>query len=180
MTTQLDAVIQEQLPYGIGDTVVPPVHGIGVITRLEETRQAEQSRLYYVMDIHDKCTLWVPVDTAAKSGMRSVVSASGFRVVSGVLSSAAQPLNEQARDRQIELGERFSQGTLEAICSIIRDLSVRGLSKRLNESDTRILKRARKLLLDEWVVAMNTVQQEAQSQLSDLLDESAAVSDLSS
>ena len=121
MTTQLDAVNQEQLPYRIGDTVVHPVHGIGIITRLEETRQAEQSRLYYVMDIHDKCTLWVPVDGAAKSGMRSVVSASGFTVVSGILSSAAQPLNEQARDRQVELHERFSQGTLEAICSIIRD-----------------------------------------------------------
>ena len=176
MPIQLHTANWDQLPYRIGDTIIHPVHGIGVIIRLEETKQGEQSRLYYVMEIHDKCTLWVPVDAAAKCGLRAVVSASGFGVVSGILSSAAQPLSEQARERQMELDGRFTQGTLEAICSIIRDLSVRGLSKRLNESDAKMLKRARKLLLDEWVVAMNMAQQEAQNQLSALLHESAGLS----
>jgi hypothetical protein len=40
-----------------------------------------------------------------------------------------------------------------------------------------MLKRARKLLLEEWVVAMHTAQEEAQRQLGDLLQESAALSD---
>ncbi len=176
MTTTLDVVNQEQALYEIGDTVVHPTHGIGFITRLDKIKQGEQSRLCYVIAIHDKVTLWVPVDAAAKRGLRSVVSASRFTDVFGILSSAAQPLSEQARERQLEINERFTQGTLEALCSIIRDLSVRGLRKRLNESDAKMLKRARKLLLDEWVLVMQELHQEAQSQLSALLHESAALS----
>jgi CarD family transcriptional regulator len=176
MTIELHVVNQEQVPYRIGDTIVHPIHGIGLITRLDEMKQGEQSRLCYVIAVHDKVTLWVPVDAAAKCGLRSVASASRFTGVFGILSSAAQPLSEQSRERQMEINERFNQWTLEAICSIIRDLTVRGLSKRLNESDTKMLKRARKLLLDEWVLAMHILHQEAQSQLSALLHESAALS----
>jgi CarD family transcriptional regulator len=176
MNTELNAVSQEQLAYQIGNTIVHPVHGIGVITGVDEVKQAGQSRLCYVIAIHDRVTLWVPVDAAAQSGLRSLASATGFRAVSTILSSAAQPLDEQARERQIEINERFKEGTLEAICSIIRDLTVRSLSKKLNEHDAKMLKRARRLLLDEWVMVMDMVEKEAQSQLSALLHESATLS----
>ena len=172
MATQLRVVNQEQPPYQVGDTVIHPVHGVGVITRLDEMKQEEQSHLYYVLAMPDKVTVWVPVDTAAQYGMRRVVSASGFVVASGILSSAAQPLKEQAYDRQVEMRERFNQGTLEAICSIVRDLTVRRSSQRLNENDARMLKRTRKLLLDEWVLVMDILQQEAESHLSAMLHES--------
>lgn len=176
MATQLRVVNQEQLPYQVGDTIVHPVHGVGVIIRLDEMKQGEQSPLYYVIETHAKVTVWVPVDTADQCGMRPVVSASGFAVASGILSSAAQPLNEQAHKRQVEIRERLNQGTLEAICSIVRDLTVRRSSQRLNENDAKILKRTRKLLLDEWVLVMDVQQQEAESYLSAMLHESVTLS----
>jgi CarD family transcriptional regulator len=176
MDTQLCVVSQEQPPYQVGDMVVHPVHGIGVVIRLDEIKQGEQSRLYYVIAKHDKVTVWVPVDAAAYCGMRPVVSASRFAVVCGILSSSAQPLNEQAHERQVEIRERLNQGTLEAICSIVRDLTVRRSSQRLNENDARMLKRTRKLLLDEWVLVMDVRQQEAESYLSAMLHESVTLS----
>jgi CarD family transcriptional regulator len=176
MDTQLCLVNQAQRPYQVGDTVVHPVHGVGVITRLDEMKQGEQSHLYYVMATADKVTVWVPVDTAAQCGMRRVVSASRFAVASGILSSTAQPLNEQAYGRQVEMRERLNEGTLEAICSIVRDLTVRRASQRLTENDVRMLKRTRKLLLDEWVLVMDILQQEAESHLSAMLHESVTLS----
>jgi CarD family transcriptional regulator len=176
MTTQLSLVNHKQSTYHVGDTVIHPVHGVGVITRLDEMKQGEQSHLYYVLATPDKVTVWVPVDTAAQYGMRPVVSASGFEVASGILSSAAQPLKEQAYERQVEIRERFNQGTLEAICSIVRDLTVRHSSQRLNDSDARMLKRSRKLLLHEWVLVMQIPQLEAESHLNAMLHESAIFS----
>ena len=172
MATQLHVVNQEQLPCQVGDMIVHPVHGIGVIIRLDQMKQGEQSHLYYVLAMHAKVTVWVPVDTAAQCGMRPVVSASQFAAICGILSSAAQPLNEQARERQVEIRDRFNQGTLEEICSIVRDLTVRRSSQRLNENDAKMLKRTRKLLLDEWVLVMDILQQEAESHLSAMLHES--------
>lgn len=177
MDTELCLINQAQPPYQVGDTVIHPAHGVGVITRLDEMIQGEQSHLYYVLATPDKVTIWVPVDTAAQCGMRAVVSASGFAVAtSGILSSAAQPLKEQAYERQAEIRERLNQGTLEAICSIVRDLTVRRSSQRLNENDARMLKRTRKLLLDEWVLVMDVLQQEAESHLSGMLQESVTLS----
>ncbi len=177
MATQLRVVSQEQLLYQVGDTIVHPVHGIGVLIRLDEMIQGEQSHLYYVLAMPDKVTVWVPVDTAAQCGMRAVIPASGFAVAtSRILSSAAQPLKEQAYERQAEIRERLNQGTLEAICSIVRDLTVRRSSQRLNENDARMLKRTRKLLLDEWVLVMDVLQHEAESHLSGMLQESVTLS----
>jgi len=177
MVTKLKVHDHEPLPYQIGDAMVHPVHGIGVITGLDKIQLGKQSRLCYVMAIHDNVTLWVPVDAAAQCGLRAVATASGFKAVFGVLRSAAQPLSEQARDRQLEITERFKQGTLEAIGSIIRDLTVRGLSTRLNEHDAKMLRRTQKLLLDEWVLALGVPQPEAESQLNAMLHESATLSD---
>lgn len=176
MATQLRVVNQEQPPYQVGDTVIHPVHGVGVITRLDKMKQGEQSHLYYVLATPEKVMVWVPVDTAAQCGMRPVASASGFAVGSRILSSAAQPLKEQAYERQVEIRERLKQGTLEAICSIVRDLTVRRSSQRLNENDARMLKRTRKLLLDEWVLVMQILQLEAESHLSAMLHESVTLS----
>jgi RNA polymerase-interacting CarD/CdnL/TRCF family regulator len=176
MSAQSYVAHQAPPPYQAGDTIVHPVHGIGVVTRLEEMKQGEQSRLYYVIAMDGKVTVWVPVDAAAQSGMRPVVSASGFKMVSRILSSAAQPLTDQAHERQLEMHERLNQGSLEALCTIVRDLTARSSGKRLNENDARILKRARKLLLDEWVLATDMLYQEAQSQLGALLLESQALS----
>lgn len=176
MDTQLYLVNQEQPPYQVGDTVIHPVHGVGVITRLDEMKQGEQSHRYYVLAMPDKVMVWVPMDTAAQCGMRPVASTSGFAVASGILSSVAQPLKEQAYERQVEMRERLKQGTLEAICSIVRDLTVRRSSQRLNENDARMLKRTRKLLLDEWVLVMQILHLEAESHLSAMLHESVTLS----
>jgi len=176
MATQLRVVDQEQLLYQVGDTIVHPVHGIGVLIRLDEMKQGEQSPLYYVIETHAKVTVWVPVDTAFHCGMRPVVSASRFAATCGILSSAAQPLNEHTRVRQVEIRERLNHGTLEETCSIVRDLTVRRSGQRLNENDAKVLKRTRKLLLDEWVLVMGIPEQEAESHLSAMLRESLTLS----
>jgi RNA polymerase-interacting CarD/CdnL/TRCF family regulator len=38
MTTKSRVVHQEQVLYQIGDTIVHPIHGIGLITRLDEIK----------------------------------------------------------------------------------------------------------------------------------------------
>jgi CarD family transcriptional regulator len=162
------------MSFKVGETIVHPVHGIGVVTRVDEVKDGEQLRQYYVIAAHGKLTLSVPVDTAQKSGLRSVASTSRLTTLFDILSSAAQPLNEQPRERQMEIRERFKEGTLEALCSLVRDLTARSMTKRLNESDNKMLKRARELLLDEWVLVMNVMRQEASNQLNALLAQSTA------
>jgi RNA polymerase-interacting CarD/CdnL/TRCF family regulator len=76
----------------------------------------------------------------------------------------------------VEIRERLNQGALEAICSVVRDLTVPRSSQRLSENDSRMLKRTRKLLLDEWVLVMDVLKQEAESHLSGMLQESVNLS----
>jgi CarD family transcriptional regulator len=165
------------MSFQVGDTIVHPMHGVGVIIRLDEMEHGQESRRYYVIAGRDKLTLWVPVDAVSRCGLRPLAPASGFTTLFEVLSSSAQPLSEMTLERQNEIFARFNTGTPEATCSIIRDLTARGLTKRLNENDTKMLKRARELLLDEWVLAMQVGYQEASSQLTALLSESKAQAD---
>jgi RNA polymerase-interacting CarD/CdnL/TRCF family regulator len=94
-----------------------------------------------------------------------------LQMLSGVVVS-----REQVYERQVEIRERLNQGALEAICSVVRDLTVPRSSQRLSENDSRMLKRTRKLLLDEWVLVMDVLKQEAESHLSGMLQEGVNLS----
>ncbi len=59
----------------------------------------------------------------------------------------------------------------EILCHVIRDLTDRSRQHPLNPDDSSLLLRARKHLLDEWVLSLGTQQATALSELDDLLRE---------
>ena len=74
-------------------------------------------------------------------------------------------------ERKGQLTERLREGSLESICQLIRDLRSFSYKKKLNESDTQILERACKMLLDEWHLSLAIPVPEAQRELDRLLEE---------
>ena len=92
----------------------------------------------------------------------------GYR---GVLRGQPALLNQDHRQRHLELQTRFKRGTLQDMCEMVRDLSGRGWVKGLSEADSSALRKSREGLLQEWAAADDVTLPEATAEINALLQE---------
>ena len=163
------------MPFQIGDFVFHPAHGVGRIVRLEERRfDREQARLYYEV-LTQKSTIWVPVETYEAVGLRQLTARPDLARYRNVLRSRPAPLEKDTYKRRRELADRLKQGSFQAVCEVVRDLTARSWRKPLNEADSASLRRAREYLCQEWAAAAGVSIAEATQEVEDLLREARQV-----
>jgi CarD family transcriptional regulator len=156
------------MTYQVGDTVIHWNYGRGEIIGVEEKYLAGQKHRYYVVKT-PQLTLWVPTDQEGESSLRPPTTRTEFKARMKILRGDGEALPEDQYQRQNQLVERMRKRTLDDLCHIVRDLTTRSRSQRLNRSDIAIVKRAEELLLDEWQLSLGVTRDKAQLELLDLL-----------
>lgn len=156
------------MKYRVHDRVMHWTYGTGEIVSIEDKTLAGNTRAYYVLQTED-LTLWVPADETGENNLRLPLPWDDFCQEIRSLSEPADPLPDQPYPRQNELTTRMHKRTLADLCSVIRDLTARELTTKLNRSDQDILNRARNMLIDEWYLSLGCERDEAERQLNRLL-----------
>ena len=151
----------------IGDQVVHPHHGVGVVVGMEEKKfQPNAARLYYVISIPDT-TLWVPVDLSI-SGLRKLGSADEIIQCRKILLETPQELNP-GRDLLTNLSNRLKQGTVLAQCEVVRDLTTFGWYKPLYGPISDFQRTSLNVLCQEWAMVQGVTLIDASCEINDLL-----------
>jgi len=151
-----------------GDPVMHWTYGFGQIVRLEERDISGSKTLYYAVRVRD-LTIWVPADGKLESRLRSPTSQSRFRQLLTILASPSKSLPENQYERKIRLQELLKDGSTEALCYTIRDLSAYQRTKSLNNSDHAILKQSQNTLLGEWEFVLSIPHAQAEVEMYRLL-----------
>jgi CarD family transcriptional regulator len=156
--------------FEIGDRVVHPQHGVGLIVRLEE-REFERGELrrYYEIHIPGGSTVWVPVDLP-NSGLRRLAHKSELARCRDILQSRPLPLTEDGRIRQSTLVAHLKQGTLVAQCEVVRDLSAFVAHKPAYGTITAFLEAMLRVLCQEWAIVEEMSPSDAMSEIQSLLE----------
>jgi len=136
--------------YSIGDKVVHPGYGPGVITAIERRQVIGEAKRYYVIDMMASSgTLMTPVRQADKVGLRPAISDSSVDGLLRSLTKAPNSLPTDFRERQDQIEERLKDRNIYETAALIRDLAwydqVHGLTKR----DGQYRQRAEELLAAE-------------------------------
>lgn len=133
----------------IGDTVLHPRYGIGVIDHIEQRDQGGEIREFYVIPKPSiAATILVPVDAADEVGLRPI--------------SSPDKLKEAVRILSGEYDEHQSSGGLRdlswndplALAHAIRHQATEPKSRYPKVSELHQLKRAKKLLAEELSVVL--------------------------
>ena len=62
--------------YAIGDKIVYPMHGAGIVEKIEEKEILGELRKYYVLKVPcGDMKIMIPVDTSDAIGVRNIISA---------------------------------------------------------------------------------------------------------
>ncbi len=163
--------------FSVGEKIVYPVHGAGVVESIENREILGEVRSYYVLRITSgDLQVLVPVDTAEKVGMRLVSDAERLRQARDVLSGPASPWEENWNRRYRLNMDKIKSGDICELAEVVRNLTLRDNAKGLSAGEKKMLDNARRILLSEIVLADGVTAEEALARLNSLFDTAHAQS----
>jgi CarD family transcriptional regulator len=158
--------------YAVGDKVVHPGYGPGVIKSIEHRQVIGEAKQYYVIDmLTGGGTLMTPVAQADNVGLRLAI---GDKAVKRLLNSLAQTpgtLSSDFRERQTEIEERLNVSDIFETAEVIRDLAWHDQLHGLTKRDLQLMQRGEELVAGELALVQDIEIKEALNQLQTLLSE---------
>ena len=161
------------MDFKIGDWVVHCTQGLGQINAVEERTFGDTTALYYLVQIAD-LSIWVPADENINKRIRKPVNQAGFQSLFSILSSSPEALPTDRRQRNQYLSDTLKEGSPEAICRVIRDLTAHRKNRTWNEYDGELIRRIKKTLISEWSFSFSINPHDAENELQKLLTQNAA------
>ena len=148
---------EERMEYSVGDKVMYPNRGVGIVTGVEQRELVDGFRQYYVIQIPSGgLTMHVPIEKTDDLGVRPVVSLSRLDRVLDVLSARPRRLPDGFKERQEGIHEKLRSGRAIQIAEGIRDLSWHEQRAYLTKRDKRQLAEGREFLADEIALATDS------------------------
>lgn len=156
--------------FQIGDKVVYPMHGAGIIEGVEEKEILGETRKYYVLRLPLKnMKVLLPVDNIEQLGLRMIISADQVKGVFGVLQEdiSAMPQNWNRRYRSNM--EKVKSGDIYEVADVVRNLMLMDREKGLSTGERKMLTNSKQILVSELCLAQDTTEKEILKRIDDAL-----------
>ena len=153
--------------YRVGDRVAHPLHGAGVIERIEIKKVSGTVREYYVvkMPVGDMIVM-IPKETSDTIGVRPIIGAkeadSIIAAIAELEVSMTQNWNRRYRENMI----RIKSGDLMEVAAVIKGLVSRETDKGLSTGERKMLHSAKQILISEIVLSQRVSYEEVEQRLS--------------
>ena len=143
--------------FHIGDRVVYPNHGVGVIEQVGSRTLGQQVEKYYLLNIKSSnLKVTVPFHSVGAVGLRRVVRNGEIQKILDYLSDGNGDSATDWKDRFKENSDRMRTGSLLEVAAVLKSLLVLKEAKGLSFREKKMLERARYLLVSELAMARNT------------------------
>lgn len=160
--------------FNLGDKVVYPMHGAGVIETLESKEILGEVKSYYVLKMPiGEMKLMIPVDNVNNIGLRNIIDKSLVEGVYGILKQAAvlndSNWNKRFRDNMIKM----KTGDIFEVAQVVRDLTYRDKEKGLSTGEKKMLVSAKQMLVSEISLSTESDTIGIQEYLDNIINEDA-------
>jgi len=157
--------------YDIGDTVVYPMHGAGVIVSIEEKEILGKSQSYYIMKMPiGDMKVMIPTDNLEKIGIRDVIDAKIADAVLRDLVEYNSDVNNNWNKRYRENMFRIRSGDIFEVSHVVKSLMLRSRGKGLSTGERKMLNNAKQILISELVLAKHLLSDEVEEMINDIIE----------
>ncbi|BBB92007.1 MAG TPA: CarD family transcriptional regulator [Methylomusa anaerophila] len=154
--------------FRVGDKIFYPMHGGGIIEKIEEIEILGKTQLYYVANIlHRNMQVKIPIDKTEKSGMRQIVDAEKLDDLLNTFHDGETDTSMNETQRHRKNLTKIKSGDISEEIEVIRDLVRINTKKKLGIADKNMLDNVRQILISEVVLVKGIPQEQA----ADLLDQ---------
>jgi CarD family transcriptional regulator len=175
LTEELEVTREvEYIEFELGDHVVYPHHGAGKVLKKEEMEILGERREYLTIKIlHNDMTVRVPTENAALAGLRRVIDEETVKKVLDVLRDEVSEMPKNWNRRFKHNRDKIKTGDIYELAEVVRNLSLRESEKGLSTGEKQMFTRTKKILASELMYALDKDEEEAESYLDELLEDSA-------
>ncbi len=142
--------------FNIGDKVVYPMHGAGIIEGIEEKEILGEKRKYFIMRMPiGDMKVMVPVDNVEEVGVRNIIDTESMDEVISILKGEKSDMPQNWNRRYRINMDRIKSGDIFEIAAVVRNLLLMDLEKGLSTGEKKMLSSAKQMLLSEMVLVSN-------------------------
>lgn len=144
--------------FSVGDKIVYPMHGAGIIKSIEEKEILGEKQLYYIMKLKN---MRVMLPIRSDIGIREIVNSQTLEEALDCLCEEGETSNLNATQRQRFNLNKIKTGDIYQVAEVIRDLAHLARIRPLSTGDKNIFDNARQILLSELVLVKDITPEEA-------------------
>lgn len=146
--------------FNVGDKIVYPMHGAGVIDAIEEKNILGEKQAYYILKMPGEVKVMVPTAKAEEIGVRSIIDKSSAEKVFRVLESDETEMSMNWNKRYRDNMDKMKSGDIYKVADVVRNLSFKQKEKGLSTGEKKMLNNAKQILVSELVLTEHATQDE--------------------
>ena len=156
--------------YQVGDKVVHPMHGAGVIDSIVQRKVSGHVQEFYLLKLSvGNMVVMVPTDNTGEIGMRPVVSDTRAEELMSEMEDIEVDMTQNWNRRYRENMVRLKSGDLLEVARVVKGLLRRDSQRGLSNGERKMLHTAKQILISELVLAQSLPYETVESSINSLL-----------
>jgi CarD family transcriptional regulator len=135
--------------FEIGDKVIYPNHGLGIVERIETKTIMGTTCGFYQLRMANETTVFVPVDNVDGVGLRRAITDEETERLFSLLGDGKIESHQNWKGRFKDNSDRMRTGSIYDVVEVLKSLSHLARSKSLSFREKRMLDRAKFLVVSE-------------------------------
>ena len=154
------------MDFQIGDKVVYPNQGVGIIEQVSSRNVTGEPEMFYLLKLNaSSLRVMVPMSNVSNVGLRRVSKTREIGSILDYLQKGQVKAPQDWKGRFKENSEKMRTGSLQQVAEVLKSLLMLNQAKPLSFREKRMLERAWGLLVAEIAIARGLDKQVIEGQL---------------
>ena len=157
--------------FKIGDKVIYPNHGLGVVEKVEEkTILGTTCGFFHLKILSNETTVLVPVANVDNVGLRRAITDEEVERLFLLLGDGKIDNHQNWKGRFKDNSDKMRTGSIYDMADVLKSLTFLAKSKSLSFREKRMLDRAKALIISEISEVMQTTAQAIEDRVNEALE----------
>ena len=150
--------------FQIGDKVVHPMHGAGIVDSIVQKKVNGVMREYYVLKLPVRAmVVMVHTENCEEIGVRPIVDREQADRVLAAIPDIQVEMTQNWNRRYRENMERIKSGDLFEVARVVKGLMLRDVQKGLSTGERKMLHSAKQILISEIVMCQSSSYEDVEA-----------------
>lgn len=156
--------------FQIGDKVVHPMHGAGIVDSIVQKKVNGVMRDYYVLKLPVRAMMvMVPTENCEEIGVRPIVDREQADRVLAAMPDIQVEMTQNWNRRYRENMERLKSGDLFEVARVVKGLMLRDVDRGLSTGERKMLHSAKQILISEIVMCQSSSYEDVEARINSAL-----------
>ena len=156
--------------FQVGDKIVHPMHGAGVIDSIVTKKVNGVVREYYILKLPvGGMLVMIPTSNSEEIGVRPVVDKDEADRLIASMPDIEVDMTQNWNRRYRENMMRIKSGDLLEVAKVVKGLMLRDVDRGLSTGERKMLHSANQILISELVLSQNTSYEDVEARINTAL-----------